>query len=65
MSEPLHRTLTLAMEPGGRYGLTIDGREFDHDRIDTEVSHGSLEESPACHILDHEDLGVMGAIRTG
>ncbi|HEY5859071.1 MAG TPA: multicopper oxidase family protein [Actinomycetota bacterium] len=120
------RTITLAMGPGGGgMGFTIDGREFDHDRIDTEVSHGSLEEwtivnqSPMdhpfhlhawpmqlievagqpvegidwrdvvpvparsraivriafegitgltvyhCHILDHEDLGMMGTIRAG
>ena len=119
------RTLTLAMGPGGGgMRFTIDGREFDHDHIDTEVSHGSLEEwtivnqSPMdhpfhlhvwpmqllevagqpvedvdwrdvvpvparsrtvvriafegitgktvyhCHILDHEDLGMMGTIRS-
>ena len=117
------RTITLAMGRMGM-GFTIDGREFDHDRVDTEVDHGSLEEwtivntstmdhpfhlhvwpmqlvgvagdrvagtdwrdvvqVPArsstvvriafegltgrtvyhCHILDHEDNGMMGTIRT-
>jgi FtsP/CotA-like multicopper oxidase with cupredoxin domain len=122
------RTVTLAMGgPGGGGGMsfTIDGREFDHERIDTEVAEGALEEwvivntSPMdhpfhlhvwpmqlvevggqavegvdwrdvvpvaarsrtvvriafegimgktvyhCHILDHEDLGMMGTIRAG
>ncbi|WP_448812251.1 multicopper oxidase family protein [Agromyces bauzanensis] len=121
------RTITLAMGPGGGGGglsFTIDGREFDHERIDAEVAHGALEEwtivnsSPMdhpfhlhvwpmqlvevagqpvdhvdwrdvvpvparsrtvvriafegltgkavyhCHILDHEDNGMMGTIRT-
>ena len=120
------RTITLAMGPGaGGIRFTIDGREFDHERIDTEVATGTLEEwtivnqSPMdhpfhlhvwpmqllevggqpvegvdwrdvvpvparsrtvvriafegitgktvyhCHILDHEDLGMMGTIRAG
>lgn len=120
------RTITLAMGPGGGgMNFTIDGRGFDPGRIDTEVSHGALEEwtivntSPMdhpfhlhvwpmqlvevagqavdrtdwrdvvpvparsntvvritfegltgttvyhCHILDHEDNGMMGAIRAG
>lgn len=120
------RTLTLGMGPGGGgIRFTIDGREYDHERIDTEVAPGTLEEwtivnsSPMdhpfhlhvwpmqllevggqpvdgvdwrdvvpvparsrtvvriafegltgrtvyhCHILDHEDLGMMGTIRTG
>lgn len=120
------RTLTLGMGgPGGMGGMafTIDGREFDHDRVDTEVEHDTIEEwtlvntstmdhpfhlhvwpmqlievdgvaltatdyrdvvpVPAlgrtvvriafsgltgktvyhCHILDHEDNGMMGVIR--
>ena len=124
------RTLTLAM--GGMAGMgmgsgmafTIDGREYDHARIDTEIAHGAIEEwtlvntstmdhpfhlhvwpmqlievggvpisatewrdvvmVPArsttvvriafagltgrtvyhCHILDHEDNGMMGVIHT-
>lgn len=122
------RTLTLAMGMGmgaGGMRFTIDGQEYDHERIDTEVSPGALEEwtivnqSPMdhpfhlhvwpmqlleiggqpvervdwrdvvpvparsstvvriafegltgktvyhCHILDHEDLGMMGTIRSG
>jgi FtsP/CotA-like multicopper oxidase with cupredoxin domain len=121
------RTLTLAMGgPGGMGGMafTIDGRQFDERRIDTEVAHEAIEEwtlvntstmdhpfhlhvwpmqlievagSPVdatdyrdvvpvpalsstvvriafdgptgttvyhCHILDHEDLGMMGIVRT-
>ncbi|WP_369816191.1 multicopper oxidase family protein [Agromyces sp. Soil535] len=122
------RTVTLAMGAMGAMGMggmsfTIDGREFDHERVDTEVSHGAIEEwtivntSPMdhpfhlhvwpmqlvevggtsladvdwrdvvpvrarsttvvriafggllgrtvyhCHILDHEDNGMMGVIR--
>lgn len=121
------RTLTLAMG-GGRGGggmrFTIDGKQFDEARIDTEVAAGAIEEwtiintstmdhpfhlhvwpmqlvevdgvavpgidyqdvvpVPAngravvriafegltgrtvyhCHILDHEDLGMMGIIRS-
>lgn len=122
------RELTLAMGMGGgmdggsMMSFTIDGREFDPDRIDTVVAAGSVEEwtitntssmdhpvhlhvwpmqvveidersidmirwqdvvnVPArgrakvriafddftgrsvyhCHILDHEDLGMMGVI---
>ena len=124
------RTLTLAM--GGMAGMgmgagmafTIDGKEYDHARIDTEIAHGAIEEwtlvntstmdhpfhlhvwpmqlievggvpitatewrdvvmVPArsravvriafagltgrtvyhCHILDHEDNGMMGVIHT-
>ncbi len=121
------RTITLAMGPGrggGGMSFTIDGREWDLDRIDAEVAAGALEEwtivnaSPMdhpfhlhvwpmqvievagqpvsgtdwrdvvpvparsrtvvriafegitgktvfhCHILDHEDLGMMGNVRT-
>lgn len=120
------RTLTLEMGGGGMGGIafTIDGKQFDEGRIDTEVSYDSLEEwtlvntstmdhpfhlhvwpmqllevagvpvthtdyrdvvpVPAgastivriafsglrgktvyhCHILDHEDLGMMGVINT-
>jgi FtsP/CotA-like multicopper oxidase with cupredoxin domain len=122
------RTITLAMGGGGGMGggmrFTIDGKEFDHERIDTEVAAGAIEEweivntstmdhpfhlhvwpmqlvemngaavsgvdyrdvvpVPAngraivrlafegitgktmyhCHILDHEDQGMMGVIRT-
>jgi FtsP/CotA-like multicopper oxidase with cupredoxin domain len=120
------RTLTLAMGGGGMGGMafTIDGKQFDEGRIDTETAHDALEEwtlvntstmdhpfhlhvwpmqlievagapviatdyrdvvpVPAggrtvvriafsgltgrtvyhCHILDHEDLGMMGVIRT-
>jgi len=121
------RTLTLEMG-GGRGGggmrFTIDGKQFDEARIDTEVAAGAIEEwtiintstmdhpfhlhvwpmqlvevdgvavpgidyqdvvpVPAngravvriafegltgrtvyhCHILDHEDLGMMGIIRS-
>ncbi len=113
----------MGMGPGGER-LTIDGKTFDHERIDQEVAFGSVEEwtifndSPMdhpfhlhvwpmqvieengqsielptwldvvnlpsrgwvkvriaferfggrtvyhCHILDHEDLGMMGIIRT-
>jgi FtsP/CotA-like multicopper oxidase with cupredoxin domain len=121
------RTVTLAM--GGRGGgggmaFTIDGRQYDHERIDIAVSHDDIEEwmlvntSPMdhpfhlhvwpmqlievggtpvttvdwqdvvqvpamsttivriafegitgktayhCHILDHEDNGMMGVINT-
>jgi FtsP/CotA-like multicopper oxidase with cupredoxin domain len=128
-AEPItgSRTLTLAMGGGGGGGgmqFTIDGRQFDEARIDTEVAAGAIEEwtivntstmdhpfhlhvwpmqlvevngaavpgidyqdvvpVPAngravvriafegltgrtvyhCHILDHEDLGMMGIIRT-
>lgn len=124
------RTLTLAMGGmmgmmGGGRSFTIDGREFDSSRVDSEVAQGALEEwtlvntstmdhpfhlhtwpmqlievagvraagvdwrdvvpVPAgsstvvripfegvagrsvyhCHILDHEDQGMMGVIRTG
>ncbi len=112
----------MGMGPGGG-SFTIDGRAFDHERIDQEVALGSVEEwtifndSPMdhpfhlhvwpmqlveengqpvetptwldvvnlpargwvkvliaferfggktvyhCHILDHEDLGMMGIIR--
>jgi FtsP/CotA-like multicopper oxidase with cupredoxin domain len=126
--EPLtgSRTVTLAMGGGGMAGMafTIDGKQYDEGRTDTEVAHGALEEwtlvntstmdhpfhlhvwpmqlvevagSPItatdyrdvvpvpangrtvvrisfsevtgrtvyhCHILDHEDLGMMGIIRT-
>ena len=124
------RTLTLAMGGAGGMGgmrgmaFTIDGKQFDEGRIDTEIAHDALEEwtlvntttmdhpfhlhvwpmqlidvagigvtatdyrdvvpVPAgastvvrisfsgvkgktvyhCHILDHEDLGMMGVIRT-
>ena len=121
------RTITLAMGGGGRGGgmrFTIDGAEFDHERVDTEVASGAIEEweivntstmdhpfhlhvwpmqlvevngapvaevdyrdvvpVPAngraivriafegltgttvyhCHILDHEDQGMMAVIRT-
>lgn len=121
------RTITLAMGGGGGSGgmqFTIDGKQFDHERIDTEVASGAIEEwqivntstmdhpfhlhvwpmqlveingaavtdvdyrdvvpVPAngraivriafegvtgkavyhCHILDHEDQGMMGVIRT-
>jgi FtsP/CotA-like multicopper oxidase with cupredoxin domain len=121
------RTMTLTMGGGGGMGgmaFTIDGKQFDEGRIDTEVSYDSLEEwtlvntstmdhpfhlhvwpmqlieiagvsvaatdyrdvvpVPAgastvvriafsglqgktvyhCHILDHEDLGMMGVINT-
>jgi len=122
------RTITLAMGGGGGMGggmqFTIDGKQFDHERIDTEVAPGAIEEwqivntstmdhpfhlhvwpmqlveangaavagidyrdvvpVPAngraivriafegltgrtvyhCHILDHEDQGMMGVIRT-
>jgi FtsP/CotA-like multicopper oxidase with cupredoxin domain len=113
----------MGMGPGGE-NFTIDGKTFDHERIDQEVAFGSVEEwtifndSPMdhpfhlhvwpmqlieesgqpvetptwldvvnlpargwvkvriaferfggrtvyhCHILDHEDLGMMGIIRT-
>lgn len=126
------RTITLAMGGGGGGGgggmgmaFTIDGKEFDHSRVDTEVVAGAIEEweivntstmdhpfhlhvwpmqlvelngaavagidyqdvvpVPArgraivriafegltgttvyhCHILDHEDQGMMGIIRAG
>ena len=120
------RTLTLAMGGGGGGGMrfTIDGKQFDEARIDTEVAAGAIEEwtivntstmdhpfhlhvwpmqlvevdgaavpgvdyqdvvrVPAngravvriafegltgrtvyhCHILDHEDQGMMGVIRS-
>lgn len=127
------RTVRLAMGMGGMAGgmgggmaFTIDGREFDHDRVDLGVAHGAIEEwtivneSPMdhpfhlhvwpmqlvevdgaalaaadvdvrdvvpararsttvvriafggltgrtvyhCHILDHEDHGMMGVIET-
>lgn len=127
------RTVRLAMGMGGMAGgmgggmaFTIDGREFDHDRVDLDVAHGAIEEwtivneSPMdhpfhlhvwpmqlvevdgaalaaadvdvrdvvpvrarsttvvriafeglrgrtvyhCHILDHEDNGMMGVIET-
>jgi FtsP/CotA-like multicopper oxidase with cupredoxin domain len=113
----------MGMGPGGER-FTIDGKTFDHERIDQEVAFGSVEEwtifndSPMdhpfhlhvwpmqlieesgrpvetptwldvvnlssrgwvkvriaferfggrtvyhCHILDHEDLGMMGIVRT-
>jgi FtsP/CotA-like multicopper oxidase with cupredoxin domain len=118
------RTLTLAMGMGGRgmMTFTIDGREFDADRVDQGVRLGDVEEwtlvntSPMdhpfhlhvrpmqvmseggsgaegpewrdvvnvpaggssvvriafdrhpgrsvyhCHVLDHEDLGMMGVV---
>lgn len=128
------RELVLAMGMGmgmgggggpGGMSFTIDGRSFDHERIDQEVAFGSVEEwtirndSPMdhpfhlhvwpmqvieesgravetvtwldvvtvpargwvtvriaferyggrtvyhCHILDHEDLGMMGTIHAG
>jgi len=122
------RTLTLGMGGmgmGGAMSFTVDGREFDEGRIDTEVELGAIEEwaivntstmdhpfhlhvwpmqlvevdgapydrvdyrdvvpVPArsttvvriafeeltgrtvyhCHILDHEDGGMMGVIRIG
>ena len=127
--EPMtgQRTLTLAMGgPGGIGGMafTIDGKEFDEARVDTEIAHGALEEWTLvntstmdhpfhlhawpmqlievdgvpiagtdwrdvvpvrarsstvvriafegltgrtvyhCHILDHEDNGMMGVVRT-
>ena len=121
------RTLTLAMGGGmgmGAMAFTIDGKQFDEGRIDTEIEYDALEEwtlvntstmdhpfhlhvwpmqlvevagvgitptdyrdvvpVPAgastvvriafsglkgktvyhCHILDHEDLGMMGVINT-
>jgi len=119
------RTLTLAMGGGGGGGMSfsIDGKQFESSRIDTEVAAGTVEEwtinntstmdhpfhlhvwpmqlveingaavsaveyrdvvpVPAngravvriafegltgttvyhCHILDHEDQGMMGIIR--
>ncbi|MEQ1735431.1 MAG: multicopper oxidase family protein [Rhodoglobus sp.] len=127
--EPItgRRTITLAMGGmgmGGGMSFTIDGKEFGHDRIDTEIKAGAIEEwtientstmdhpfhlhvwpmqlveangaavpgidyqdvvpVPArgravvriafegltgktvyhCHILDHEDQGMMGIIRS-
>jgi FtsP/CotA-like multicopper oxidase with cupredoxin domain len=127
--EPVTGTRTLTLSMGGAGGMggmafTIDGKQYDEGRVDTEVPHDSLEEwtlvntSPMdhpfhlhvwpmqlievagvaiaatdyrdvvpvpagastvvrisfsglkgktvyhCHILDHEDLGMMGVIDT-
>ena len=119
------RTITMQMGMGGGMRFLIDGRSFDPDRVDQQVSIGTVEEwtirntSPMdhpfhlhiwpmqiiraegaetaeldirdvvdvpagssvvvriafdrfpgrtvyhCHILDHEDLGMMGVIEAG
>ena len=60
-SETVTRQISLDMGMGGMMmgggGFAINGHPFDMDRIDFEVARGTVEH---CHILEHEDAGMMG-----